>query len=186
MNKERGDPKVVAEGDELELTPDALRFYEERYAKRRELADDVRAEAGECEFKLGDSLRVTWIPHQRADRTLMDMFKAKELKDGFRFAPDGLLERQVQLPPPANATWVPVVPDGQATGNLSWKRWLFLQCHVGILGAHRNAERRVLIVAAGVVAYYGRGLQTVVGKMPDVHQIQKNATETGAGAGYSD
>ena len=45
------------------------------------------------------------------------------------------------LPPPANLTWVPVVPDGFATKHLSWKRWLFLQCHVGILGAHRNASK---------------------------------------------
>ena len=60
---DQGDPKTIIENvDELVLTPDALQYYVESYQKRRGLADDVRADAGECEFKLGDSLRVTWIP----------------------------------------------------------------------------------------------------------------------------
>ena len=138
----RGDPKTLIDGvDELVLTPDALCHYEKLYDKRKAIADDVRADSGECEFKLGQSLRVTWVSAQRSDKSLMPMFSGKELETGYRLAKDGLLERLVQLPPPANATWVPIVPDGQATGNLSWKRWLFLQCHVGILGAHRNAEK---------------------------------------------
>ena len=128
------------------LTPDALQHYEESYQKRRGLADDVRADAGECEFKLGYSLRVTWIRQQRADKSLVPMFSAKQLADGYRIARDGLLERLVQLPPPVGATWVPVVPDGMATGVLSWKRWLFLQCHVGILGAHRNPEKTCMLL----------------------------------------
>ena len=119
----QGDPKaIIRDVDELVLTPDALKYYEESYRKRRGLADDVQTEAGECEFKLGDSLRVTWIPQQRADKSLTPMFSAKTLADGYRVARDGLLERLVQLPPPVNATWVPVVHDGMATGNLTWKR----------------------------------------------------------------
>ena len=138
----KGDPKTLIEGvDEISLTPDALRYYQTLYDKRREVADEVRADAGECEFQLGQSLRLTWVSSQRADKLLMPMFGAKNLDSGYRVAKDGLLERQVQLPPPVNSTWVPIVPNGQATGNLSWKRWLFLQCHVGILGAHRNAEK---------------------------------------------
>ena len=137
-----GDPKaLVKDVDELVLTHDALDYYDKLYDKRREIADEAHAEAGECEFELGHSLRVTWVPAQRADKALMPMFSAKQLSEGYRIAKDGLLERHVQLPPPANATWVPIVPEGQATGNLSWKRWLFLQCHVGVLGAHRNAEK---------------------------------------------
>ena len=59
----QGDPKTIIENvGEVVLTPDALQYYEESYQKRRGLADDVRADAGECEFKLGDSLRVTWTP----------------------------------------------------------------------------------------------------------------------------
>ena len=114
------------------------------------MSDDVKAEAGECEFTLGRSLRLTWVPAQRGDKALLPMFASKQLEEGYRVAEDGLLERQVQLPPPVNAIWVPVVPDGQATGNLTWKRWLFLQCHVGVLGAHRNAEKTCLLLARQV------------------------------------
>ena len=78
------------------------------------------------------------------------MFSAKELANGYRIAKDGLLERQVNLPPPANATLVPIVPEGQAQANLPWKRWLFLQCHVGILGAHRNAEKTCALLSRQV------------------------------------
>jgi len=148
--KDAGDTKALQDTDELVLTPDAVAYYDERYNKRRVVADEARAEVGECEFELGSSLRVTWIPAQRADKTLMPMFVAKELKEGFRLAKDGLLERLVQSPPPANASWVPIVPEGQATGNLTWKRWLFLQCHVGILGAHRNADKTFVLLSCQV------------------------------------
>ena len=96
-----------------------MRYYDTLYDKRRELSDEVKAESGECEFKLGQSLRLTWVPAQRADKALMPMFAAKSMENGYRITSDGLLERQVQLPPPANATWVPVVPDGMAMGNLT-------------------------------------------------------------------
>ena len=77
----------------------------------------------------------------------MPLFKLKtEGHEGYRVAKDGLLERWVSLPPPANDSWVPIVPDGQATGNLPWKRWLFLQCHVGVLGAHRNADKTLILL----------------------------------------
>mgnify|MGYP003323481527 CR=1 FL=1 len=74
----------------------------------------------------------------------MRHFKAQDqgkLEDGYRIAPDGLLERQVKLQPPFGTKWVPIVPTGQATANLSWRRWMFLQCHLGILGGRRNAEK---------------------------------------------
>ena len=134
----------------LDLSPDALRYCDELYDKWRELADDVKAESGESEFTLGQSLRLTWVPAQRADKALMPMFAAKSMENGYRIASDGLLERQVQLPPPANATWVPVVPDGMAMGNLTWKRWLFLQCHVSVLGAHRNGKKTCQLLARQV------------------------------------
>ena len=135
---------------ELVLTPDTLAYYKKLDDKRKEIADDAHAEVAECEFELGHSLRVTWILAQRADKALMPMLAAKELDDGYRIAKDGLLERLVNLPPPANATWVPIVPEGQATGNLPWKRWLFLQCHVGVLGAHRNADKTCALLSRQV------------------------------------
>ena len=76
------------------------------------------------------------------------MFVGKEshLEEGFRRAPDGLLERQVMLNPPANTQWVPIVPDGLAVATLTWKRWVFLQCHIGILGAHRSDTKTTMIM----------------------------------------
>jgi hypothetical protein len=115
--------------------------------KREGLADEVKAEAGETEFRVGQSLRLTWLAAQRLDATLMPMFKAEELGAGYRKGADGLLERQVVLPPPAGTRWVPIVPDGNATAHLTWKRWMFLQCHVGVLGAHRNTEKTLNIVS---------------------------------------
>ena len=81
---------------------------------------------------------------------VQDRYKAgapqSKLPEGYRIAEDGLLERQVKQPPPIQAVWVPIVPEGFATSNLSWKRWTFLQCHVGLLGAHRSEEKTLLIL----------------------------------------
>ena len=104
------------------------------YEERAKLREEVLADEGECDFVLGHSLRLTWVPQQRADPGLAEVLRSKPMPPGFRSAPDGLLERQVPLPAPVDSAWVPVVPDGKAQGNLSWKRWLFLQFHVGILG----------------------------------------------------
>ena len=122
---------------ELELTPEALAYYDDLEEKRRGLADSVRVETGETEFELGTSIRATWIPLQRADKSMMPMFKKNAvLEDGHRIAPDGLAERLVHLPAPEGPKWVPIVPEGFATSILSWKRWLWTMCHVGIIGAH--------------------------------------------------
>jgi hypothetical protein len=142
----KGDPRLI-DGDELTLLPEVVDYYKELHDKRQANAHRAQSEHGDGEFELGSSLRVTWIPAQRADKALMPMFAKGAMKEGFRIAKDGLLERLVQLPPPANATWVPIVPEGQATGNLTWKRWLFLQCHVGVLGAHRNAEKTLMMLS---------------------------------------
>ena len=60
--------------DNIELTDDALRLHKAKEEDRRELADDVRAEAGEGEFELGSSLRLRWVPAQRADKALLQLF----------------------------------------------------------------------------------------------------------------
>lgn len=69
------------------------------------------------------------------------MFGAKELAEGYRLGKHRLLERQVVLPPPIRSACVPIVPEGQAMANLTWKRRLSLQFHVGVMGAHRNADK---------------------------------------------
>ena len=111
------------------------------------VADEARASAGEAEFQITDSLRCTWMASQRTEKELTQFSSERELGSGYRFAGDGLLERQVPLPPPIGSAWVPVVPSGNATANLTWRRWMFLQCHIGVLGAHRNAERTETIIS---------------------------------------
>ena len=139
---DRGSEFIV-EGDDIEPTAEGLRYYTKNADKRKEIAEEARADIGESDFKPAesDALRVEWISAQRADKSLMRMFNAKELAPGYRIGKHGLLEREVSLPSPAKSGWVPIVPDGMATANLTWKRWLFQQFHVGILGAHRNAEK---------------------------------------------
>ena len=75
------------------------------------------------------------------------MLESKTIPDGFRIAQDGVLEREVKLQPPCGAKWIPVVPDGQCLRNMTWKRWLFLQNHIGVLGAHRNAEKTLNLMS---------------------------------------
>ena len=139
-------PNTVWANDKLSLDQESLRWYEGEFQKRDALAEEIKAGSGEVEFSLGDSLRVTWLTAQRLDPTLCPMFTAKVLDDGYRIAGDGLLERRVKQSPPIEPRWVPIVPAGHATAHLPWKRWMFLQCHVGVLGAHRSPEKSLIII----------------------------------------
>ena len=133
---------------------EGLKWYDDNAKKREQLREEVIAEAGDTEFNIGDSLRVTWLAEQRKDQGLAPIVKrlveaqkkneAQEESDGYRLGPDGVLERRVVSP--IGNIHVPVVPDGQATQSLTWKRWIFLQCHVGVLGGHRNAEKTGQII----------------------------------------
>ena len=64
-----------------------------------------------------------------------------------RVAEDGLLERLVHDKPPFADRWVLVVPAGHATSACSWKRWVWLQLHVGVFGLHRNEEKTLTIMS---------------------------------------
>ena len=106
----------------------------------------MRAEAGETEFQVGQSLSLTWLQAQRIDKSLAPLIARKGMPKGYRKAEDGLLERSVPSSLPPGERWVPAVPEGQATAHLTWKRWMFLQCHCDILGGHRNAEKTLTII----------------------------------------
>ena len=119
-------------------------WYCKAAEQRETLAEEARADAGLCDFSVGDSLRVTWLVAQRADPALAVLLKRTEselAKDGFRKGADGLLEKRVVLKEPLPAAFVAVVPGGFAAANMSWKRWTFLQAHVGVFGGHRGAEK---------------------------------------------
>ena len=86
---------------------EALKWYDQQQVGRDELAEEVRADAGESEYDFGKSLRVTWLSSQSLDPELMPLRKTQP--QGYRLAQEGLLERWVQLPPPMPPRWVPGV-----------------------------------------------------------------------------
>jgi len=45
--------EFVAEGDEIDLTPDGLEYYSKNADKRKEIADEAQADVGESDFKPG-------------------------------------------------------------------------------------------------------------------------------------
>ena len=121
--------------------------------ERDKLIEEAKAKTGEVEFSVGGGLRLTWVAAQRADKELRSFFSksaAGNFPAGYRLASDGLLERQVAQPPPIGEAWVPVVPDGLATAHVTWRKWLLLQTHIGVLGAHRNHEETLNILSSQV------------------------------------
>ena len=127
----------------IELDAETLTWYVDKEQEREQIAEEARADQGEITFAIGECLRTSWSAAQRADKSRICMFQ-KKAAAGHRIASDGLLERQVAGA--VKPIWVPIVPEGQATSNLTWKRWVFLQCHVGMLGAHRNAKKTTMII----------------------------------------
>ena len=110
------------------------------------------------EFSISHTLRMEWVACQKKDPDCLEILRfldrrkdqkstktdkglAPRMTEEFRRAGDGLLEKKVRTSDLGQPEWVPVVPRGQATGYITWRRWVFLQCHVGILGAHRNADK---------------------------------------------
>ena len=103
----RSQNDCALDSDELVLTPDALRYYDELYEERRKLREEVLADEGECDFELGHALRLTWVSQQRADSALMAILGTQPIRKGYRIAVDGLLEKLVPLPDPAGDSWCP-------------------------------------------------------------------------------
>ena len=88
---------------------------------------------------IASSLRQAWHAAQHADPELAPSFKS--LPATVRLHPsDQVLERSVKHPGLDVASWVPVVPSGQATPLLSWRRWVWQAHHSSPLGAHRSAD----------------------------------------------
>ena len=129
----------------------SLRWYDKNSSKRMQIADEIRADAGESEFGIAESVRVAWIPDQRADPAIRHHFD--QPGNGFRVAPDGVLERHVNVTPPIGPLWVPIVPRGHAMAHVSWKRWCFLQVHVGRLLSSCGVVETVLPRVEGVACF---------------------------------
>ena len=123
------------------LLEDAAR---EREKTRGELQDQT-------DFKVGADLQVTWAAEQKKDQALVPLIagcceKGREIVERFQIGDDGVLERLVKIDEWEVARWVPVVPNGKACGDMTWKEFCFRQAHVGLMGGHKNCRdtQRVL------------------------------------------
>ena len=56
----RPRPNTDPTDQEIELSHDALKWYDSQFEKRQSLAEEAKASHGETSFSLGDLLRVTW------------------------------------------------------------------------------------------------------------------------------
>jgi hypothetical protein len=85
---------------------------------------------------------------QQADPEYLPRFtSAPKMAKDYRVAEDGVLEKEVEDHfVSGGKKWVVVIPQGQATALHTWKDWVFLQTHVGLLGAHRPADKTTIIL----------------------------------------
>ena len=135
-------PFTYGEGGEIRLEPMAKEWLQREVQKREGLAEEMRAEAGESRFAVKQTLRGKWLLARGSE--------LKKLASGgdvsFRCAPtDGLVEKRLVEKGTGVETWVPVVPEGHI-GHLTWRRWVFLQVHVGIFGGHRLLPQTLRIL----------------------------------------
>ena len=145
---------VVRKDGGLDLARKGADWYAAEASRREKLAEEAAEEAGIIEVKIEDSLRATWAVAQRGDPDLVQYFgrakKSEDFAEGWRIAGDGLLERAVLAEPTLSGknktVWLPVVPGGYAAAHLSWRRWAFLQAHVGVFGGHRSDEKTIDIM----------------------------------------
>ena len=113
--------------------------------KRASLADDAKAEAGVSEFQVTEGVRGRMLLDQIRDPGMQGL---QEKQPGLfrKSAVDDVLERQVKEETTGSEVWVPVVPHGLAVGHMSWRRWVFLQIHVGVFGGHRLLDQTMRIL----------------------------------------
>ena len=134
----------------------SLKMYTEWNSIRNDERAKLEVESEEAwEFRVGESLRLEWGSSQRRDpecqRILRDLKNLKPKsgrsqndvlasseREVYRTSDDGVLERKIVSAHLGQPEWVPVVPEGYASGHITWKKFVFLQCHLGIFGGHRN------------------------------------------------
>ena len=129
----------------VEVDDAAQQWYERAAEERNRLADSDAPLDSDHFWGWSKSVREQWVEAQWWDENLWPVFEALDpqlsssevplvtaaaapkFKKDIRLAPsDGLLEKEVQTR--SGPKWVPIVPDGQATRHLTWKRWVFSSC----------------------------------------------------------
>ena len=69
------DPLTAAERRESAVKEEeCLMWYEERSKHRNENVEELKAAEGESNFQFGESLRISWLSQQRADKELSGIF----------------------------------------------------------------------------------------------------------------
>ena len=103
---------------------------------RASLADGAKAEACVSDFQVAAGARGRVLLALIRDPEIQDLLK-KQLGLLRKSAVGDLVERRVNEEATGTEACVPVVPQGLAVGHTSWRRWVFLQIHVGVFGGHR-------------------------------------------------
>ena len=125
----------------LETATKAPERWLEEAARERERAHEELLESSE--FQVGVDLRLTWAAEQKKDQVLIPLIagcreRDREIVERFQIGTDGVLERLVKIDEWEVARWVPVVPKGWASGEMTWKEFCFRQARVGLMGGHRK------------------------------------------------
>ena len=143
-------PHCVEKDGKLLLSEVGQEWLDKAVRRREKLAEEVRAEAGECSFTVEAPIRKMWAKAQESDDGLTAWFKEADDESNHlsrRCLSDGCLERYVRVGKTGTEHYVPVVPAGDAALNLTWRRWVFLQVHIGAFGGHRLANQTMLILS---------------------------------------
>eukprot|EP00969_Alexandrium_andersonii_P188865 8345778-Alexandrium_andersonii.AAC.1 len=134
-------PHTYEVDGELRLTDAARGWLEKERLARGRLADEARAAAGMSDLKATEAPRARMAAAQKVDPSVDGLAK----QEWPRLAQDGVLE--VRVPGALNAdVWVPYVPVGEAVPGTDWRKWIFLQAHVGVFGGHRLTEQTMAIL----------------------------------------
>ena len=102
----------------------------------------------------------------------------------FRLCPvDGVLEYRLILPGGNLMRWVPFIPEAPfllADKPYSWRKWLFMQCHEGLLNAHRPcSETYHLLRRLGYWPTLARDVEGWCAECESCIQFRSNRLSTG-------
>ena len=87
-------PHTFEQDGKLKLTKAAEDWFATAVKERNQLAEEVRAEAGESQFRVAQGLRAKWLDDQSKQRDLQGWLERDP--EAFRKSPaDGLIERLV-------------------------------------------------------------------------------------------
>ena len=144
------DSPLPDKDGKLLLTETGQEWLDKAVRRREKLAEEVRSDVGESSFFVEAPIRRIWAKAQGLDGELAVWFKQADDEPNhlFRRHPsDGCLEKLVSVGKTGVEHYVPVVPAGDAAVNLTWRRWVFLQVHIGAFGGHRLANQTMLILS---------------------------------------